>query len=427
MPTDWSQQEVAALIKDGILEVGDGYRAKNEELTNGAGVPFVRGAQVGADDINFRACDHFPGADLPKAREKVSLPGDVVLTTKGTVGRSVLVRSDMPRFVFSPQLSYWRSRDPSRVDPRFLFAWLRGPEFRRQSGAVKDQTDMAPYVSLRDQRAMTITLPPLAEQRAIGRVLGDLDDKIRLSQRIASSLERMAELLYRQLCDESTAAPGESWLVSDLGALTTTAKGVSYKSSELAPSDVALVTLKSFGRGGGYRGEGLKSFTGVYKQDQALDPGDVIVALTDLTQDAAVVGAAARVPAPPNGYETLVASLDVAVVRPSDGRLTNEVLYGTLRWGDFHSHACGYANGTTVLHLDKRAIDEYRVVVPPIDRVESYTRVARDVFSRVEFSLRQANTLEAIRDTLLPKLVSGDVRIPASKLAKYKGEAAGAV
>ena len=75
------------------------------------------------------------------------------------VGRITLVGPDADTFVYSPQVCFWRSLDAERLSPFVLHAWMRSPRFIAQIDAVKGQTDMADYVSIRDQRAMHFDLP----------------------------------------------------------------------------------------------------------------------------------------------------------------------------------------------------------------------------------------------------------------------------
>ena len=103
----------------------------------------------------------------------------------------------MPPFVYSPHLSYWRSQDSSRIEGRFLRYWSKGPEFENQLAGMKASTDMAPYLSLVDQRRLQISLPPISEQRAIAHILGKLDDKIELNRRMNETLEAMARALFK--------------------------------------------------------------------------------------------------------------------------------------------------------------------------------------------------------------------------------------
>ena len=179
---------VADLIAERRLFIGDGYRAKNAELGTD-GLPFARAANIDGG-FALDGADRFPETELSRVGEKVSTLGDVVFTSKGTVGRFASVRDGTERFVYSPQLSFWRSLDASTIDSRWLYYWMTSPEFRIQYSRVKGQTDMADYVSLRDQRRMVITLPPIEEQRAIASVLGALDDKIELNRRMTRRSRR---------------------------------------------------------------------------------------------------------------------------------------------------------------------------------------------------------------------------------------------
>ena len=195
MAGEWRQHEVSALIDGGSLLIGDGYRAKNEELTS-SGLPFARAGNIN-NGFQFEDADHFPEASLPRVGNKISQPGDVVFTSKGTVGRFAFVRPGTPRFVYSPQLCFWRSVNKVLIDPQFLYFWMYGREFFVQFKGVAGQTDMAEYVSLSDQRRMHITLPSLPEQRAIAHILGTLDDKIELNRRMSETLEAMARALFQ--------------------------------------------------------------------------------------------------------------------------------------------------------------------------------------------------------------------------------------
>jgi type I restriction enzyme, S subunit len=168
MASEWQPHEVADLISTQKLVIGDGYRAKNEELGN-KGLPFARAGNIN-EGFQFTEADRFPVESLNRVGNKISQPGDVVFTSKGTVGRFAFVREHTERFVYSPQLCFWRSLDRNLIDPRFLFYWMYGREFFVQFKGVAGQTDMAEYVSLTDQRRMHITLPEISEQRAIARI-----------------------------------------------------------------------------------------------------------------------------------------------------------------------------------------------------------------------------------------------------------------
>ncbi len=185
------------LIDDGILEIGDGYRAKNSEL-GGDGLIFLRAGHVSNTHIDFAGVERFQSELEDRVRHKMAKPGDTIVTTKGnSTGRTSFVSDQMPPFVYSPHLSYWRTLDEGRLASGFLRYWSDGREFDRQLEGMKASTDMAPYLSLTDQRRLKITIPPPGQQKAIAGILGALDDKIELNRRINETLEAMARAIFK--------------------------------------------------------------------------------------------------------------------------------------------------------------------------------------------------------------------------------------
>jgi type I restriction enzyme S subunit len=192
----WTKHATADLISEKVLEIGDGYRAKNSEMAED-GVPFVRAGDVNGR-VNTLETDLLSVASAKKVGRKRSMAGDVVMTTKGTIGRLAFVKAGDPDFIYSPQLCFWRSLDTEVIDPRWLFYGMRSQEMLNQISWSAGQTDMAPYVSLTDQRtAFNISLPAIEDQREIAAILGALDDKIELNRKTAATLEDMARALYR--------------------------------------------------------------------------------------------------------------------------------------------------------------------------------------------------------------------------------------
>ena len=155
----WTTYTFGELIANGILEIGDGYRAKNSEL-GGSGLIFLRAGHVTDTEIKLDSAERFWDELTDRVRSKTSQPGDVLVTTKGnSTGRVAFVPEYLPTVVYSPHLSYWRSRDPNRLVPGFLRAWSRGTELKHQIMGLAHGTDMAPYLSLIDQRRLRVTLP----------------------------------------------------------------------------------------------------------------------------------------------------------------------------------------------------------------------------------------------------------------------------
>lgn len=161
------------LIDDGIVEINDGYRAKNSELGE-SGLPFARAGNIN-DGFQFEEADLLAESNVPRAGTKISRPLDVVFTSKGTVGRFALVREGTPQFVYSPQLCFWRVLRRDKMSPHFLYRWMQSRDFLDQVDGVKGSTDMADYVSLTNQRRMLVRLPEPGDVARADRALAPID------------------------------------------------------------------------------------------------------------------------------------------------------------------------------------------------------------------------------------------------------------
>ena len=199
MGSEWRTATVAELQREGVLLVEDGnhgeYRPRPDEFVD-EGVAFIRAADMDGGRVLFDSASRINDHAVQRITKGIGAPGDVLLSHKGTVGKVALVLDDAPRFVCSPQTTFWRTLDPNTLDRGYLHAFLRSAPFRQQLDAREAETDMAPYVSLTSQRGLMVQLPPIKEQRRIGRVLGSLDDKIELNRRMSQTLESIARALF---------------------------------------------------------------------------------------------------------------------------------------------------------------------------------------------------------------------------------------
>ncbi len=149
----------------------------------------------------------------------------------------------------------------------------------------------------------------------------------------------------------------------------------------------------------------------MFQPEQVVEPGDLVVAHTDLTQAAQVIGKPALVP-DKGGYEKLVASLDLGIVRPRSPVVSVPFLYHLMLQPAFQQHAYGYSNGSTVLHLGKDAISSFEFQPPDRDVLRKFDEFADPLLERARKAAVESRTLAAIRDAVLPKLVSGQIRVP---------------
>jgi len=226
--------------------------------------------------------------------------------------------------------------------------------------------------------------------------------------------KEIADLFPDEFEESEIGEIPKGWDVKKVADVAQIVKGRSYKSSELQSSDTALVTLKSFLRGGGYREDGLKPYIGKYKPEQVVHPGEVVVAMTDVTQNAEVIGRPAIV-MPDTRYTVLVASLDTSVVRPTSPTVSTPFLYGLFRTESFRAHTYAHTSGTTVLHLATEAIPSFRFAVSPGQLQEAFLSFVGPLREQQMILHGQNHSLASLRDTLLPKLLSGEIDLDTAE------------
>ncbi len=419
---------VRELLDSGSLEIGDGYRAKNSELTD-SGLPFARAGNV-RNGFQFDDADRFPTENLDHVKNKASMPGDVVFTSKGTVGRFAFVREYTPRFIYSPQLCFWRALNHELIDPRFLFYWMSGREFFDQYKGVSGQTDMAEYVSLRDQRDMRVTLPPVSEQRAIAHVLGALDDKIELNRRMNETLEAMARALFKswfvdfdpvrakmegrdtglpkdiadlfpdRLVDSTIGLAPEGWAVTPLTDLMEVNPKRSLSRGRVAPYlDMANMPTRGHvpdtvvDRPVGSGTRFTNGDTLVARITPCLENGKT--AYVDFLRDKEI------------GW----GSTEYIVLKPRRP-LPGEFAYCVARSARFREFAIRNMSGTSGRQrVSTAALSDFGISLPSVGVAAEFGRLSRPLFGRASRAVHESRRLATLRDTLLPKLVSGEVSL----------------
>jgi type I restriction enzyme S subunit len=330
--------------------------------------------------------------------------------------------------------------DTRKVYPKYLLAALRSKVVQDQISQMHVGT-LIPHFKKGDFDKLLIPVPTPYDQQFIGDTYFELSAKIDLNRKMNETLEGIARAIFKSWfvdfdpvrakaqgrdpglpSDLADLFPssfvnselGEiptGWRVKLVGDSVTCVKGKSYSSAELQSSTTALVTLKSFARGGGYRPEGLKPYTGAFKAEQEVRPGDLVIACTDVTQAAEVIGRPALVESSEE-FESLVASLDVIIVRPKSTDVSVPFLYCLFRTDAFKSHTYAHSTGTTVLHLSNGAVPSFNFVMPAGALARRFELLSVPLFQQIDINQRESRLLGALRDSLLPKLICGELRVP---------------
>ncbi|WP_218026106.1 restriction endonuclease subunit S [Nocardia miyunensis] len=153
-----TRSSIRTLSAEGVLTYGDGYRTKRAEHGQ-PGMQIVRAGDIRDGRVVLGGSDFVSSDYSGSVGPKICRPGDVVLTTKGTVGRVATIQNDIGPSVYSPQLCYFRmAKEQSRLQPWFA-EWFRSADRIRQTDIAMHKSDMAPYVNLQDIGALQVPIP----------------------------------------------------------------------------------------------------------------------------------------------------------------------------------------------------------------------------------------------------------------------------
>lgn len=367
---------VSELVAEGALVIEDGnhgeYRPRPHEFVDD-GTPFIRAADMTTGVVTFATAGRIDPTARARIRKGVGQPGDALLSHKGTVGKVAVAPMDSPDFVCSPQTTFWRSTDPARIEQRYLPYVLKSPWFRAQLNYLMGQTDMAPYVSLTDQRAMSIPVPPIEVQRGIAEALGALDDKIAANTHLGRTGWALARAGFTQLQQGVTQDVA-------VGEILTLEYGKSLPASARMPGDVAV-----FGSGGS---------VGVHDTALVNRPGIVI----------GRKGSAGSVHWA-SGPHFPIDTTFFAVPAAADVPLTFcYFALASLRLDEMNSDSA-------VPGLNRGAAHAARVRLPEAEARMAFDAMATPLFALATQAERESTHLAKLRDALLPQLMSGKIRV----------------
>lgn len=174
-----------------------------------------------------------------------------------------------------------------------------------------------------------------------------------------------------------------------------------------------MATIKNFERKGGFKLDGYKQIVPSPKLKDAhyVELFDTLVAHTDLTQNADIIGNAEPLLSK-SEYEDIVFSMDLVKVLPKDNKVSKFLLAAILQDNRFKAHCLGYINGTTVLHLSKKALSEYSLFLPEdLSILKPLDNIVSTLYKCISLNIIENANLEQLRDTLLPKLMSGEIDV----------------
>ena len=375
-----------------------------------------------------------PIYDIPsRAKRKVDI-GDIIYSTVRPIQKHYgIIKNYIDNMIVSTGFITIKVKEYI-ADKYFIYYNIIQDNITNYLQMIAEQS-VSTYPSIKpsDLSNMIIKLPPLEEQKKIASILSSLDDKIELNNRMNKILEEMAQTIFKEwfvnfnfpnedgkpykdsggkMIESELGAIPDSWEITNLEEICNIYSGYSYSSKDLSSSSDAMVTIKNFERNGGFKLDGFKEIiiSDKVKENHYANLYNVIVAHTDITQKADIIGNPILLLSK-GKYNNLIISMDLVKVTLKNNDISNTVLYNILSNINFKNHCLSYSSGTTVLHLSKKALPSYKLAYPNSKLLKKLSNILEPIYKKISIIYEENQKLDSIRDTLLPKLMSGEIKI----------------
>ncbi|SDF33863.1 restriction endonuclease subunit S [Sporomusa acidovorans] len=359
-----------------------------------------------------------------KEREKCSVKkGDVFLTRTSEsldeLGMSCVALKDYQQATFNGFTKRLRPKNPEIINPKFTGYYFRSPRFRL---AVTSMASMTTRASLNNDMLsrLPILIPPISEQVAIADILYSLDKKIELNNRINKILEEMAQAIFKswfvgfepfqeeEFEDSELGRIPKGWrvgTVSDLGDVIGGSTPSKSKSEYYTDQGIAWITPKDLS----------------INKDKFISKGEIDITESGLKNSSAKImpkGTVLFSSRAPIGY-IAIAKNDVATnqgfksVVPKNNIGTAYVYYFLKNNIEVIENR---ATGSTFKEVSGAIMKQIPAIIPN-DKILSEFQSMCDLYFNKQLLLEEQNqNLTAIRNSLLPKLISGEIRVPLEEV-----------
>jgi len=316
----------------------------------------------------------------------------------------------------------------NRIDCGFLYHFLRNPVIRKHandiaSGSVQKDLNHSAFKSI------PIDVPDsIEEQKAIASILSALDDKIELNLQTNRTLEEMAMALYKHwfvdfgpfqkgnFIDTELGAIPEGWEVKRLDSLIKFSNGYGFKSKQLLKEEendcFHVFKMGHINKGGGLKANGTKSW--IKRSDCiglerfVLKVGDILMSMTDMKDNMTILGHTALM----NENDKFIVNQRVGLLRIDNAiNVGYPFIFMLTNSYDYIDRLRSQANSGVQVNLSTDAIKSSKVITAPSEINLKFHSECLPLFERINQNSIENQTLTQLRDTLLPKLISGEVRV----------------
>jgi type I restriction enzyme S subunit len=391
---------IGELIEKGKahLQTGPFGTMLNASEYSKKGVPVIAVQDIGENVLRHHKLVFVPQEVAERLSRYKVKEGDIIFGRKGAVERRALIKKQEAGWLQGSDCIRLRLDDS--IDSTFV-AYQLGDKYHREWLTQFATGATMPSLNQDILKLLPVFLPELPEQQAIAEVLSSFDDKMDLLHRQNKTLEALAETLFRQCFVEEAE---ESWEEVPLPDFFDFLEGPGIRNWQYTDSGTPFINIRLI-----IDGEIDVSKANFVSNEEAmgkykhflLQEDDMIVSTSGTLGKTAVVR---------NYHLPLMLNTSVIRFRPKDGK-SYSFIYQYLKSRTFQDHLEATASGSVQANFGPTHLKQMKFPLPSKEALNKYLSQADSIYEKIKRNFIQVRTLTTLRDTLLPKLMSGEVRV----------------
>jgi type I restriction enzyme S subunit len=400
--SEWKEIEFSKILIDESISYGIVQPGAHTEINS---IPIIRVNNIKNGYIQTEDVLKVEAAIEDKYKRTRLNGGELLITVVGSIGECAIVPENLKGWNVARAVSVAKIK--REYDIRFIkYAFQTDDLIFQMYGNTNDTVQ--PTLNLSSLKALKFSIPPLTEQQSIASILSSLDDKIDLLHRQNATLEKMAETLFRQWFVERCPEPvegeaKEGWEEVKITDLFEVRDGT-HDSPKQKEFGRKLITSKHLSK----HSIDFESAYFISEEDfdqinkrSKVDTGDILFSMIGTI-----------------GIIYLEQSNEIDYVIKNIGLFKTSQnplwMYFTVLWlkSDFGNEFI-YENrsGSTQEYISLGSLRSIHFSIPSLEKVEEFNKEIEPLFQKIKSNQIQIRTFAALRDTLLPKLMSGEVRV----------------
>lgn len=361
-------------------------------------------------------------SDAPGRAKRLISDGDTILSTVRPNRRSFLY-INKPRLNLVVSTGFAVLSPKKETDSYFLYCLVTQKSFTTFL-SNNTQGSAYPAISTNFIENAEVKIPSYEVQKRIGQTLYILDEKMRVNNKIAKTLEDMAQTIFKEwfvkfrfpgwekaeFIDSKLGKIPKNWKLINLEKILKLKHGFAFKGSQFINKKTANVVVRmgNFQENGGLQfSDNTLYLENIEKYNKyLLNPGDLVMILSDITREGRLIG---KVGIIPNDRKNYLLNQRVAKIETDSKYFL--FLLNFFNSKEFHQHCLSRADSATVLNLKNEHINNYKIALPDGKIIVKFNEISKPIITKLEAIKYENQKLAALRDLLLPKLMKGEIRI----------------